>query len=258
MAGRNNENRAPRCAGSLKDGSACRTVAEKGEQLCAHHLKLVAEDAGAPELNEEMEEIAEDESSEALAEVAGQRPRVENVRAQLAADSLDEYETIREALLDSLKAEKDAYVSCPSCKKRHPVVVPDWNGRINAVTTLLEQGFGKPQENRAGLSLKDPAAIRAAIDAAYQELQIRPVTEMATFELELVSLGYLLEDEDAAERERDLQGLADKLTRGVLDSAPTELTRLRAGERKHWREVARLMLDALGESDEELRARMAA
>jgi hypothetical protein len=71
---------------------------------------------------------------------------VDDVRAQLARDTAEEYELLRGALLDALRAEREAFVTCPSCHKRHPVVVPDWTARVKAVETLLNQGFGTKPE----------------------------------------------------------------------------------------------------------------
>jgi hypothetical protein len=74
---------------------------------------------------------------------------VGDVRAQLARDTADEYELLRSALLDALRAEREAFVTCPNCQKRHPVVVPDWTARVKAVETLLNQGFGVKPETAA-------------------------------------------------------------------------------------------------------------
>jgi hypothetical protein len=74
---------------------------------------------------------------------------VGDVRAQLARDTAEEYELLRSALLDALRAEREAFVTCPNCQKRHPVVVPDWTARVKAVETLLNQGFGVKPETEA-------------------------------------------------------------------------------------------------------------
>jgi hypothetical protein len=186
MAGRHNKNPAPRCTGTLKDGSACNTFAT-ADGLCAWHLrqrKQAAMDA-PDELGDFLDPLdpaAENDASEGSIEPPTPRQRVGDVRAQLAADSLEEYETIRAALLDALKAERDSYVACPNCKKRHVVTLPDWNSRVNAVKTLLEQGFGRPQEHRTPF-LKDRAAIREAFKEYTKHIPEKPMEDYSDEEL---------------------------------------------------------------------------
>ena len=105
-----------------------------------------------------------------------------DVRAQLAADSLEEYETIRGALLDALKAERETYITCQKCNKRTPALMPDWNSRVNAVKTLLEQGFGRVQEHKAPL-FKDRAMIREAFAEYHKLIGEKPITECSDEEL---------------------------------------------------------------------------
>jgi hypothetical protein len=197
MAGRNNKTPAPRCTGTLKDGSHCRTFAA-ADGLCTFHLRQrdesasqhpPAEDQVATDAPDELEPVDdpiahsdENEASESFVEAESPRQRVGDVRAQLAADSLVEYETIRAALLDALKAQRDSYVSCPNCNKRHVVTLPDWNSRVNAVKTLLEQGFGRPQEHRTPF-LKDRAAIREAFKAYTKSIPEKPMEDYTDEEL---------------------------------------------------------------------------
>jgi hypothetical protein len=151
MAGRHNKTPAPRCTAKLKDRSSCRTAAKKGDELCACHLRLESEQAEAPEqIAEAAPELADEGSGETAPESTSEHEeQLVSRTCERNSPAAHSMSTRRGALLDSLNAERDAYVICPHCRKRHRVVVRDFNARVNAVKTLLEQGFGKPQSQRS-------------------------------------------------------------------------------------------------------------
>jgi hypothetical protein len=138
----------PRCQATLKDGSACRTHTAPGSDYCAYHTRQLTAEPTLPQ----PEEVSAGQEADTIADSSparGQQQRgvpVGDVRAQLARDTAEEYELLRGALLDALRAEREAFVTCPNCDKRHPVVVPDWTARVKAVETLLNQGFGAKPE----------------------------------------------------------------------------------------------------------------
>jgi hypothetical protein len=127
----------PRCAGVLKDGSACRSVAVVGD-YCAFHAQVIAATfPPAPEA--ESEAMASDSGH-------GEAARVPSgsVRADLRGLAEASSEVIQAFFDSALRADKTAFGHCPSCQKRVPVQVPDWPARLKAIETLLEQGFGRP------------------------------------------------------------------------------------------------------------------
>jgi hypothetical protein len=141
-------NPLPVCEGKLKDDSLCTTYAQKGETLCAYHLRL-RDKARVAEVELTEESLVEQEPQEVVV-LNGARKRPTNIRQQLAEDTLDEYEVLRGALLDALKAQKETFSTCCHCNKRSPVTVPDYTARVKAVETLMNQGFGKPADPPKG------------------------------------------------------------------------------------------------------------
>jgi hypothetical protein len=81
-----------------------------------------------------------------------------DVRAKLADLAASRYERLEEFLDEALESEKESWVACPHCRRKHEVAVPDWNARLRVVETLLNQGFGRPpqgdQESERGFVLK--------------------------------------------------------------------------------------------------------
>jgi hypothetical protein len=50
-----------------------------------------------------------------------------------------------------MSADRTISVTCPNCRHRHQVEVPDWRARRLAVAELLNQGYGRPgTENGEG------------------------------------------------------------------------------------------------------------
>ncbi len=136
-----------RCAAHLKDGSACRTHTTLGGSYCEYHARLLD---NQPEADPgEVSPASTTVSDQPLSQPRTAHEPVGDIRARLARDVAEEYEVLRGALLDALKAEREAFATCPHCQHRHPIVVPDWTARVKAVETLLNQGFGREQPRAA-------------------------------------------------------------------------------------------------------------
>jgi hypothetical protein len=103
-------------------------------------------------------------------------------RAHMAAKSSEHYELMAESLFECLDAMKDVYHTCSKCGKRDPIKIPDANARVKAVETLLNQGFGRPQEHRTHF-LKDRDAIREAFKAYCQDIPEKPMEDYTDEEL---------------------------------------------------------------------------
>jgi hypothetical protein len=70
-----------------------------------------------------------------------------DVRARIAEDAAEFYEgSIRGFFGEALSAEKGVWVTCGKCKHKIEVAVPDWGSRTRALSVLLDQGFGRPQQ----------------------------------------------------------------------------------------------------------------
>jgi hypothetical protein len=51
-----------------------------------------------------------------------------------------------QALLDQAEnAQKEDWVLCPHCNRKHPVSRPDYRAQESAIRTLHELGYGKPK-----------------------------------------------------------------------------------------------------------------
>jgi hypothetical protein len=71
-------------------------------------------------------------------------------RAALAA-GMSAYmsrEMVDRLLDECLSLEKRTWVSCPGCGKRNEVSIPDARATVDAVSSLLTQGYGRPSEQR--------------------------------------------------------------------------------------------------------------
>lgn len=93
--------------------------------------------ASAPE-DETESEAGVDESPVASERIASLRDALREgvVTAEVA-------ELVREQLLEGLRASKTTFVTCPDCKHRHPIVLPDLATRISATQKLIEEVEGK-------------------------------------------------------------------------------------------------------------------
>jgi hypothetical protein len=73
-------------------------------------------------------------------ERTGRRP----IRERIAEAAEQNYQALEQFFREALKADKSVHTSCPHCRKRFPVEVPDWAARNKVVNTMLTQGFGRP------------------------------------------------------------------------------------------------------------------
>jgi hypothetical protein len=83
-------------------------------------------------------------------------------------------ESMRDSLIEALRATKDVRVTCRSCKDEQPVGLPDLATRTRAVEALLSQTLGRAAEvkpvrpgGRAG-ALEDYVGPDAAADFVFQ------------------------------------------------------------------------------------------
>lgn len=53
---------------------------------------------------------------------------------------------MRQTFRDALEAEKSTWVSCPHCRRKSEVSVPDWHARGKMIELMLTQGFGRPKQ----------------------------------------------------------------------------------------------------------------
>ena len=54
-------------------------------------------------------------------------------------------------LLDTVKhAQKEDWVLCPHCNRKHPVSRPDYRAAESAIRTLHELGYGRPRSEGDG------------------------------------------------------------------------------------------------------------
>lgn len=71
-----------------------------------------------------------------------------SVRTRLADDATKDYEKLKATLWEAMDSVKRVWLSCPDCKKRSEVEVPDSSARVKAVELALEQGFGRPGQEK--------------------------------------------------------------------------------------------------------------
>ena len=78
------------------------------------------------------------------AERKANRERIQEVVIENLEDHLG-------VLLDAVKnAQKEDWVLCPHCNRKHPVSRPDYRAAESAIRTLHELGFGKPKVEGEG------------------------------------------------------------------------------------------------------------
>jgi hypothetical protein len=63
---------------------------------------------------------------------------------------------------DAMSADRSVSVLCPHCGRRELVEVPDWRARQQAVSELLNQGYGRPG-TEAGAAAAAPTLIRRIV-----------------------------------------------------------------------------------------------
>lgn len=74
----------------------------------------------------------------------------------LIADALDDFldaDQIKLLMDEVLKMTKNAWTSCPSCKKRVQVEIPDAKAVVGALSELLTQAKGSPKQQQVDLGL---------------------------------------------------------------------------------------------------------
>jgi hypothetical protein len=145
----------PRCAASLRDGTACRRTVVKAEQFCSSHLALVQEygeervRAGhVPRRKRATVALVPVNRAPQASPVNGDRPEdSRDIRARLADATTRGADEIERVLLEAVGASspKWASLACRNCGEQQQVEipVPDVRSRLSAITLLLEQAFGK-------------------------------------------------------------------------------------------------------------------
>src|SRR5581483_8492030 len=94
---------------------------------------------------------------QAGAAMAGSRSADAEARAlvgrrtrQKIADFVDEnIEKVIERLWSLTYATKTAWATCSTCQRRVEVEVPDTHGAVKALEALVNQGYGRPQQEQA-------------------------------------------------------------------------------------------------------------
>jgi hypothetical protein len=132
----------PLCSATLKDGSACQSVAIEGG-LCRPHLKKAAAaevEAEGPVQTPDIGRAADSAVEEAPAEEA-EPVRVESLRAALreGTSTAEVASLMQQMLLDGLRASKDVYATCRKCGTRSPVSLPDISARISSARALVAE-----------------------------------------------------------------------------------------------------------------------
>jgi hypothetical protein len=70
-------------------------------------------------------------------------------RDKLGHDLDAEYDLVRDFLKDAVKATRKVWHSCPDCKKRSEVEIPDIKAGLHAAQLWIEQGKGKTAQAKA-------------------------------------------------------------------------------------------------------------
>jgi hypothetical protein len=132
---------------------------------CARHriedTTYVPTPAPVPTFDEEPEpEATLDESPVAVERIASLRDALREgvVTAEVA-------ELVREQLLQGLRASKSHFATCPNCKRKHPIILPDLATRISATQKLIEEVEGKlAQQQQSAESAIDQEATKLLRD----------------------------------------------------------------------------------------------
>ena len=108
----------------------------EADGLCSGHVPKPAPDV--PTLGHEEPEAVVDDSPASTERIASLR---DALREGVLTDEVATL--VRDQLLEGLRASKSIFVTCPDCKHRHPVVLPDLSTRITATQKLIEEVEGK-------------------------------------------------------------------------------------------------------------------
>jgi len=168
-------NGRPDCAGKLRNGSPCNNAAKPNSNLCGrcqyrqeHEHELFDP---APIHLEQQPEPAEDN-----------RITADRFRAQLADDLAEDYDlavaTLKAAMTTS---GKRGYATCPACKIRVPVDIPDNGARVRAVQTWTELSLGRVRET--------PTTNTATRGSHPHSLTIKELEALTDNELETLTAG---------------------------------------------------------------------
>jgi hypothetical protein len=97
--------------------------------------------------------VAIEESSEELVPEPSDAQPIESPAGALREGLMTDEtaESVRELILDGLKASRTVFTDCRHCQKRRPVNLPDLGTRITAARALVEEIGGKLHQQTKGL-----------------------------------------------------------------------------------------------------------
>ena len=99
---------------------------------------------------------------------------------------LENTEAIGKFFEDLLQATRKIWFSCPSCKRRAQVEVPDWGARVRGMETMLSEGFGKPEAVVPDENEQLRAVARATVKSL-SEKQLRLIAGSEDFQQEFLA-----------------------------------------------------------------------
>lgn len=229
----------PCCEEPLKDGTPCDRAVARGDDggpadLCPRHAKLstveAVEDSGetpGPERPSPDEDLTDASFQSAAPEPVVAEPEavpITSLRAALRGEMSTSVvaDLMSSMLLEALQSSREIFSTCPDCKHRHPVSIPDFGTRMKAAESLLEQVEGR-LEQRAKDESKDLLAV----------LERTLFESLTDAELEL----YIAADGD---RMDEFHGEIRELAQRVLEQPadPYQLRDLRHAENEAHRQAA--------------------
>jgi hypothetical protein len=83
----------------------------------------------------------------------------QELRNKLQGDLARRYDALQTLVDDGLKAQRKVWLSCPSCRKRSEVEVPDVRGAVQAFEAFANQAYGRP-----GLASSGPDSERIVFE----------------------------------------------------------------------------------------------
>lgn len=130
---------------------------------------------------EEAQPVADTEQEpedDPTAEEAGEDARVDEVvtatprgtpRDAIRRYGLENADVVERFFADVLDAEQNIWLSCPSCKKRSEVAVPNWSARTRALELMLSEGWGRPEASPPDDDEKLKAVVREELSRLTDE-----------------------------------------------------------------------------------------
>lgn len=97
----------------------------------------------AQEWNERMASLKEDEVEQDSPDIAPTQTTPREALAQAAVEAQNE---LTEFFRAAMRADKKVWVTCRVCNKRTDAEVPDWAARTKIVEAMLNQGYGRPNQ----------------------------------------------------------------------------------------------------------------